>query len=159
MKPEEYVARLIEILEKKKSLFHELLSLTEKQTEVICEDKLEELQRLVDEKQIKIDAAVKLDDDFQVYFRRLKSELRLDSLDELRASQVEGAARLKDLTAVIIGLAEKISFLEKANNTSAKSLLNKLGGEVRKVSEGRRINSAYTPGPVSAPSYFIDKKK
>lgn len=155
----EYISSLVELLEKKKSHMQCILDLTQKQSAVIDQDSLEELQKLIDEKQIHIDTINKIDEDFEVYFRRLKSTLNIKTLNELELPGVSGAAALKDETAAIIELIKKISKLEETNSIKAKGLLENLGDEIKKLNQGKKISSAYNPSPLSNPSYFIDKKK
>jgi len=159
MTPEKYIARLTEILQKKLLILQDILMLTEAQTGTINEDGIEDLRKLIDEKQVKIDSVNKLDEEFAVYFQRLKSSLKITRLDELDASGIKGAGRLKEATAEILCMIGRISEVEKQNNIKSKELLDRLGGEVKKINLGKRANSAYAHGPINIPSYFIDKKK
>lgn len=157
--PEEYMHRLLEVTAKKRTLMQELLVLTQKQAEVLHEDGLDALQKLVDDKQVRIDAVNKLDEDFDVYFRRLKSELKVNSLEEAKCAGIQGAKELQEAVAGVIQIVQQIGVLEKENNTKAQGLLNKFGDEVKRVNIAKKANSAYAPGPIQTSSYFIDKKK
>ena len=159
MTPEEYIKRLMEVSEKKLGLLEDMLNITKAQAESINEDGLESLEKLVNEKQTKIDAIDKLDEEFDVYFRRLKSELKVKSLDELSGLNIKGVKELQQTVGRIMGLIGDISGIEKQNNDKAKSLLGKFGDEIKTINQGKKMNSAYMPGPVKPPSYFIDKKK
>ncbi len=156
---EKYISRLIEILKKKHVLLRAILSLTQAQSSEINEDSIEKLQKLIDDKQHVIDDINKLDEEFEVYFARLKISLKINSLEELDASGIEGARHLKEVTAGILKLITEISEIEKANNDKSKELLGKLGGEIKKINQGMKVNSAYSSTPVNTASYFIDKKK
>lgn len=157
--PEKYIQRLNETVDKKLGLLQDILELTEEQASSISEDGLEGLQRLVDDKQEKIDAVDKLDEEFKVYFQRLKSVLKVDSLSELDASGIAGAKELKGKVAEILELIKEIADSEKGNNSAAKKLLDSLGSEVKKLNQGMQMNNAYTPGHMNTASYYIDKKK
>jgi hypothetical protein len=159
MSPEKYIQRLNEILQKKILLLQDILVLTKAQAEVINEDEIDSLNKLIDKKQTKIDVVNELDEEFNVYFQRLKSSLGVKSIAGLDASGLEGAKELKDVTAEILNLINRISELEKQNTGNGKSLLDHLGGEIKKINQNKKVSSAYSPGPVSVPSYFIDKKK
>ncbi len=156
---EKYIERLTGIQRKKTGLLQEILHLTRAQTSVITEDGIDELNRLVDQKQLKIDDMTGLDEEFGVYFNRLKSSQKVSSLDELELSGVEGAKALKELTGEILKIIGEISEIEQINSLKSKTLLDKLGGEIRKINQGKKVNTAYTPVQMKAPSYFIDKKK
>ena len=67
-----YPDKMIEILGKKKLLLADMLTLTEAQASEIKTDRLDKLQRLVEEKQGKIDEIDKLDEEFELYMERLK---------------------------------------------------------------------------------------
>ena len=157
--PEKYIERLIDILKKKHVLLRAILSLTQAQSSEIKEDSIGELQKLIDEKQHVIDDINILDEEFNVYFTRLKTTLKINSLDELNAAGIESAKHLKEITAGIINLVSEISEIEKTNNDKSKELLGKLGGEIKKINQGKKVNTTYASKPGSTPAYFIDKKK
>lgn len=164
MIPDQYFGRLSELLQKKKGLLGEILELTGKQTEAITEDGLDSLNKLIDEKQQKIDAIDKLDEEFQVYFQRLKSTAGISGLEQLDASKLEGVAaegarQLKGLTAEIMDIIRAIGEIEKENSEKSQKLLSHFSGEIRKINLGKHANNAYKPAPYSTPSYFLDKKK
>lgn len=156
---EKYMEKLIDILKKKHVLLQSILSLTKAQSSQINEDAVEKLQKLIDEKQRVIDDINKLDDEFDVYFTRLKANVKINSLDELNAAGIESAKHLKEITAGIINLTMKISEVEKENDQKSKELLNKLGEEIKKVNQGKKISKTYASKPTNNPAYFIDKKK
>lgn len=157
--PEKYMQRLIDLLKKKHVLLRSILSLTQAQASQINEDSIEKLTGLIDEKQHVIDDINKLDDEFNVYFTRLKTTLKINSVEELNASGIEGARHLKEITAGIINLINEISELEKTNSKSSQELLNKLGSEIRKINQSKKVNTVYTARPINTSAYFIDKKK
>ncbi len=159
MTSEEYISRLRENLTKKHRLLEEILELTRRQADSIIEDSIDNLGKLIDDKQIRIDAINKLDEDFNVYFQRLKRELKVNSLDELGKAGIKGAPELKAATAGILKLVGEISSMEKSNSDNARKLLKNLGDEVRKINQGKKVSSVYTPPPANIPSYYFDKKK
>ncbi len=157
--PDKYVEKMIKVTNNKYKLLQEVLAMTEEQFRSINEEGLEALEKLVAQKQIKIDDINKLDDEFNVYFHRLKFELKIKSLDELQGSDIRGAGDLKESVGKVIGILGEIFEVEKKNNDKAKMLLSEIGSEIKKLNVGKKINSVYRPGPVQAFSYFIDKKK
>lgn len=156
---EKYIGRLAGILQKKKALLQDILKLTEAQTDVINEEGIHELQKLIDQKQLKIDDIGKLDEEFEVYFSRLKTSHKVDSLDELDMSGISGAKELKALTSEVLHIITCISGIEKQNSDKSNALLGFLGGELKKINQSKKVNKAYTPVQIKTPSYFIDKKK
>ena len=156
---EKYMDRLTEILHKKQGFLQEIMDLTKSQTAAIDEESLEKLQKLIEDKQAKIDLIDKLDEEFNVYFQRLKSTLKINNLAELDAAGSPKAAQLKEATAGILKLIISIGDIEKVNSEKSQKLLKDMGNDIKKLNQGKKVNSAYTPAPFKLPSYFIDKKK
>lgn len=159
MTPDKYVDRLIEILQKKKVFLQGMLVLTEAQSGTISEDGLDRLQKLIEEKQLKIDAIDKLDGEFNVFFQRLKTSIKIKSLEELDITGIPAAKQLKSITGEVMEIISQIGELERQNSEKSKKLLNFLGSEIKKINQGKKVNNAYAPPPTGIPSYFIDKKK
>lgn len=159
LSPEKYMQRLLEVSQKKYNLLKDMLDITRLQEETINEDSLEELDKNIGQKQEKIDQINKIDEEFDVYFQRLKKELKVTNLDELKDCSIKGAKELKECIAKITGLIGQICELEKLNNNKAKDLLDSIGNKIKNINQGKKVSSAYTPGPVQIPSYYIDKKK
>jgi len=162
--PEKYIESLNELLLKKKALLSEILTLTQAQTEVITEDGLDSLNELIDKKQLRIDSIEKLNEEFEIYYSRLKDTLGISNMQQLDAAglggtTLAGAKRLKALTAEIMDVITQISEIEKVNSKKSNELLEHLGKEIRKINQSKKMNNAYNPQPYSTPSYFMDKKK
>ena len=159
MAPEEYIKRLIEISGEKLERFGRLHKLTQSQSGAIEAEDLGLLEGLVAEKQVEINEINKLDEEFDVYFRRLKGVLGGESLDRVTNADIKSAKELKRIVAAIMDSAREIEALEKQNSEDARRLLDKFGGEIKRINQGIKASSAYIPEPAKPPSYFIDKKK
>jgi hypothetical protein len=159
MTAEEYINRLLNISTTKHGLLSDILDLTRTQTNTITEDGIEELGKIIARKQEKIDEINKLDEEFDVYFKRLKQLLNVKNLDELSGLKVEGVDKLQHIVKGIIDTVKEISLIEKQNRDKANALLNKLGEHLDTISKGKRMSSAYMQESVQTYSYFIDKKK
>ena len=157
--PERYVERLLELSNKKYLLLKEMLLLTQNQSETINEDGVDALVRLIDEKQQYINGIDKLDEEFNFYFKRLKQVLKVESLDELRMSGIKGTKELQQVVGKILEIINDISTLDTRNNSEAKKLLGNFENEIKKINQGKKVNTAYTYGFKHSPSYYIDKKK
>ncbi len=156
---EKYFYRMVEILDRKQLLLEDMLALTQAQTPVIMADTLDELERLIDEKQQKIEAIDKLDEEFSVYYERLKATANVKKLDDIDARAFPGAKLLKERTGEILELVNSISQIEKSNNEKSRKLHEQLGSEIKKINQGKRINNAYNPTPSNSTAFFVDKKK
>jgi len=157
--PEKYVSRMLELSNKKLLLLLDMVKLTQSQSKNVTEEGLDSLNQLTELKQEKINEIDKVDDEFDVYFKRLKSVLKVESLSELPSSNIKGVKELQVVIKKIMDTLNEISTIEKQNNVEAKKILSKFGDEIKKISQGKRANSAYAPGFEESPSYFIDKKK
>jgi DNA repair exonuclease SbcCD ATPase subunit len=156
---EKYFDRMVEILDKKQLLLMDMLALTQAQTPAISAETLDELKRLIDEKQQKIEAINILDEEFSVYFERLKVTAGVNKLEDIDAKAFPGSKRLKEKTGEILKLVESISQIEKSNNEKSKKLHEELSSEIKKINQGKRINNAYNPSPANPTAFFLDKKK
>ncbi len=156
---EKYFDRMVEILDKKQLLLKDMLALTQAQTPVIKAEALDELERLINEKQQKIESIDKLDEEFSVYYERLKATANVKKLDDIDARAFPGAKALKERIGEILELVSNISQIEKSNNDKSKELHEQLGSQIKKINQGKRINNAYNPAPPNSTAFFVDKKK
>jgi len=156
---DDYIKELIRILNKKMNLLEQIFDLTNSQSPAIDDEDIGRLESLVAEKQDRIDAINKLDEEFDAYFTRLKSLLNIKRMDELKTDEIPGAAELKQVVGKAAAIARKISEVEAKNNEKAKALLNKLGEEIKGINRMKKANQAYASGPSKPQAHFIDKKK
>jgi len=160
MTAEQYIQKLFELSEKKLDSLRVILKLTQEQSDIIAEENTEELQRIIDQKQEQMVAIDELDEAFEVYYSRLKSLLGIQSLEEVRISELKGAAELKQIVTTIYDITKQIQNLEIINNKKVRDILNKLSGEIRQVKQSKMINNGYNMGnKLPQPSYFFDIKK
>jgi len=154
-----YFNKMTELVSAKKQLLTEMLKLTNAQTPVIKEGSLDELQKLIEEKQKLIDQIDKLDIGFSNYLEQLKAATGVSKLEEIDVSRYPGAIQLKQATAEVLEIVREISGIEKVNSEKSKELLKQLGSQIQRINQGRKINNAYSkPKPAGTPSFFMDKK-
>lgn len=160
MTPEEYIQRLTENSEKKLKLLKELLLLTQNQTNAIQNENVENLNKLIDAKQSRLDEIDKIDEEFNVYFLRLKQFLKIKTLDEIKDQSIKGVKELQMVVSNVINIIKEISDLDGQNQTKANDVLKNWKNEIQLMNLGKKTDRAYNPPPVGQPpSYFIDKKK
>jgi len=160
MTPEQYVQKLIDISEKKLDGLRDILNLTKEQSTVINEDSAEEIERLIGLKQHKIDLIDELDKSFEVYYSRLKSILGVQSIEEIRAIQLQGAAELKQIVTTIFNITKQIQSLEIENKNYVQAIVAKLGNDIKRIRQSKVANNGYNVvAKLPKPSYFFDKKK
>ena len=102
----------------------------------------------------------KADEDFNVYFTRLKQKLGVSNLDEINDPKIKGVKELQEIIARIMKLVGEISELENQNIIKAKNLLNDFGSKIKSINEGKKVNNAYNnSSAMVSTSYYFDKKK
>lgn len=159
MTPEEYIIRLVEASSKKLNLLENILRLTREQSEVINEDFIDRLEDLVRLKQADIDEIDKIDEGFNVYYEMFKRQLKIKNLDDYRGVEIAGIKELQKNIGNIMSTLKQISDMEGKNKEKITQLMDHIGGELKKLKMGKRVNNAYAPKPLETGSYYIDKKK
>jgi len=160
MTPEQYIPKLIELSKKKLSGINELLILTKEQSAIISEDSADELNRLIDLKQCQINIINEVDEAFEVYYSRLKSILGVQSIEEMKMRQLQGAAELKQIVTTIFKTIKQIQSIEIDNKNNAQAIANKLANDIRRIKQSKMANNGYNVAANQPqPSYFYDKKK
>ncbi|HHW01027.1 MAG TPA: flagellar protein FlgN [Clostridiaceae bacterium] len=160
MQPEEYIKRMTELSQKKYALLKEMLLFTKSQTAAIADENMKNLERLIQNKQERIEGIDKLDDEFKSCFMQLKQALNVDKLDEIKDMKISGVKELQDVIGQITEILKEISEIEKKNSDEIKKKMAATAVEIKKINQSKTINSAYKSSPQSmVPSYFIDKKR
>lgn len=160
MTADQYIQKLFELSSQKLNRLREIFYLTEKQGSNITEDSIEELQEIINLKQHQMDSIDELDESFEIYYSRLKSVLGIQSLEDIRMTDINGAAQLKQIVATIIDITKQIQSLENENNKKAKDILNKLSNNLRQVNHTKIVNNGYNVGSkMPQQSYYFDKRK
>lgn len=160
MTAEQYIQKLIELSTKKLTGLKEILSLTVTQSSVIAEDNADELQRIIDLKQQQMNMIDELDDAFNVYYSRLKSLLGVQSIEEIKMTQLQGSIELKNIITTIFETIKKIQAIESENNNMVKAIIAKLSQDIKQVNQAKMVNNGYNVGAkLPQQSYYIDKKK
>lgn len=156
---EEYIKSMIEVLQKKSNILRDILDLTSSQTNAITYENLEMLEKLIHEKQVRINNIEPLDERFNTTFLELKAKLNIKSMEQLNNKNICGVKDLKEATSEILEIVAEISIIEKQNNAMILKLMEKNKTEIKNIVHGKKALSAYTPRPFNSPPYYIDKKK
>ncbi len=160
MTPEQYIQKLTELSLNKSDKMKKILDLTKKQSDVITEDSINELQNLIEIKQKLIDEINELDDAFEVYYSRLKSILGIESMEEVSISKYHEVTGLQQAIKTIFDTINEIQIAENENNMRARGVLDSLGGQIKQVKQGKIANNGYNiGGKLPQQSYYFDTKK
>lgn len=159
MQEQQLLNQMIALSGKKLELLKGLKSLSEQQCKAFQDKDLDGIEMILDQKDEIIGQIQKLDESFLTLSENLKRQLGIDSLEALSGTDLSGKHELKHLIGEITGVLEAVIGLEQNSYGSASMLKDELGEKIKGVNAGKKITSAYSPKPVSAPSYFFDKKK
>lgn len=157
---EKYIEKLVEISREKQKKLEDILFLTRAQSKAIEEDGIENLGKLLDDKQKKINEINKSDEEFYMYYEKIKEKYSVESLENLEISDIKDVKELQEVIGSIKKILQEISGLEKENNEKVKEILEDLSGKIKKINQGKKASNVYSPDSgTNAVSFFIDKKK
>lgn len=159
MQEQTILEQMIKLSSKKLDLLKELKELSDKQIKAFNEQRLDEIENILNKKDEIINWIKKLDDAFLKLSDSLKKLLGIESLTQLENTGIEGCRELKGLIGEITALVEGIIDAEKRGYEKAVTLQSEFGGRIKDISAGRKAAKAYYAKPLNMPSYFIDKKK
>ncbi len=151
------VSKLINLSEQKFTLLEDLMSLTDKQTDVIEVGDIDGLNLLIDRKQEKLDIIKQLDTQFEAIVSDLKTLYEINSLDELefRCSRI---TVLKEVIERIMDILRGICEIEKKNKTKILKAKDELQEKIYNASKGKRAIQQYGNFNSHTDAYFIDRK-
>ena len=153
----ENIGKMIELSMKKKEYLLDILDLTKKQENIIEEDKLDELDNILQEKEKLMGKIDDLDGEFLTVYNHIKEEEKIDSFEKLPIERYENVKELKAIVNEINNILNTLTILDKNNINKMKANLEKTQSELKNVKVGKRAYKGYSYGDVG--SIFIDEKK
>lgn len=158
MGAKEYIQGLKAISQQKLALFNEILMFTKTQNEVIKNQRFEEIDQLIKERQQRMDAIDKLDEQFVVYSSKLKEAIGIVSFEELPKANMPGTSELKNIILEIQKSIAKIKQIDDENTSLVKTEMKNTRENIDNTNAHKRATGAYYP-PDNTTSYYFDKKK
>lgn len=150
---------LIDILKIKKDYLYQIENITEMQTSTINDKDDEQLGKLIDQKQIVIDAIDKLDAAFLEKFNALKSKMGINSLDQIDY-KIPEFQDVKNQILEIQTIVKKISIREKENSVKISKEFADIKDKLKELNGGKKAMNAYSGNNISVTGgSFIDNKK
>jgi hypothetical protein len=159
MHRQDIINQMIALSKKKYDLLIKLKGLSEKQNEAFGEERLDSVEKILNEKDVIISNISSIDEEFLKHSGMIKQLLGINSLTELENTNVEGRQELKALIEEISNLVEAIIDIEKQGQSLAVEMKKSFSKEIKTLNSGKKITSAYNNKPLNNPSYFFDKKK
>lgn len=153
------INNLNQIIEQKLDLFSELYDITVMQQQDIDNNEADNIETLVQQKQLIIDKIDQLDQNFLKGYETLKTSLNLDKLEKTDTSKYPELRNLKESVERIMELAPEIMKLENNNREKLNAIFDKVKNELKQVKAGKKSIKAYEAAPVYNDGIYIDKKK
>ena len=147
------------IIEEKLRLFNEIYHITLEQQKDIEDHEADNIEGLVQQKQLVIDKIDKLDEDFLAGYNKLKEELHIESIDLINTDKLPEMKNIKNHIKNIMGITHKIMELENSNKEKLDKIFQDVKNELRKIKTGKRSVKAYESTPRFNDGIYIDKKK
>lgn len=153
---------LINISKTKKDYLNEMLLITQEQQRVIEQGEMDQLNKLIDEKQNRIDAINSIDEQFQDGFSKLKNELNINDISELIGTGYDAEVKeLRNEVSEIMTVIEDIRKVEKENSLKLSEQKKEVTKKLQEIKRNRLATNKYFNTKFSVPPNpaFFDKKK
>jgi len=154
---EEKILKLISLAKEKNKLLDEIIHITGRQEEEIKEERFEDLNRTLREKDNIISKIDELDRDFIEIFYSIKKEHSIGDINELSLEEYPSLKELKEEVKQIMSNLMALSIIDGRNTEAVKNKLNQAKKELKKIRLGRKAYKGYNY--VEPNSILIDEKK
>src|SRR5690554_4122389 len=129
----EKINKMIELsMEKKKNLL-EILDLTKRQETIIENDKMDDLDNVLKEKEKLMEKIDNLDIQFLSLYKQIKEEEKVDSFDKLSLEKYKNIIDLRNVINEINNILNTLSMIDKNNIAKMKFNLEKTQSELKQV--------------------------
>jgi len=132
------------IMRRKLSLLYEMHGLSEQAYGYVSEESLEPLGNIIEAKQELIREIDQLDRSFLFEFERLKSDLGLSSMEDLKKPQNPHLRDLQDNSAEIMGLLNKIDALDVKLNQGIVKLREDIAADLSRIRRQKQVSGMYS---------------
>lgn len=154
---ENNIDRLIDLAKEKYELINKMQGLTEKQKVEIEKENMEELNRILDDKDKLIRKINRVDVDFLNIFSQIKKSEGIKDIDELDKEKYSNLKELKEIVTRISSTLMAIFLLDKKNQEKMKESIETTKQELKRIRHGQRAYKGYNK-PIGG-SILIDEKK
>lgn len=154
---QENMKRMLEISLEKKSLLIKILELTKVQGDTIDKEQIEDLDRILIQKEKLMEEIDNLDREFLSNYNSIKSAEGIDSLDKIDIQKYASLKSLKEAVAEINTILNEISSIDRNNTIKMKSQVDKIKSDLKQVKQAKRAYKGYNYEAVE--SILIDEKK
>lgn len=154
---QENVKGMIELSSEKKALLIQILKLTKTQSDLIENEKIDDLSIVLVQKEKLMQEIDILDKKFLSLYNSIKSDEGIDSLEKINIEKYANLKSLKEVVAEINSVLNDISIIDRNNTIKMKSQVDKIKSDLKQVKQAKRAYKGYNYEPVE--SMLIDEKK
>lgn len=151
------ISELISITKEKDQLLNDMCNITKKQMKAIEKEDMENLNKIMDEKDSLMKKIDKLDLSFITVFSEIKKKHSIENLDELSLKDYPNLKELKDMVKEVSSTLLTLSLMDDNNTQAMKERLEQAKRDLRKVKEGKKAYKGYNASMTG--SMLIDEKK
>ncbi len=151
------VKKMIELSLKKKDILIQILKLTTTQADTIENDNIDNLSKILIQKEKLMEEIDILDRDFLSLYNNIKSEEGIDNLEKINIEKYANIKSLKEIVTEINAILNDISMIDRNNTIKMKSNVDKVKSDLKQVKEVKRAYKGYNYEAVE--SILIDEKQ
>lgn len=150
---ENVMENLIEISKKKSGILDEIYFLTIDQSKVIVKEDIDQLNELIDKKQVLIDDAKVLDAEFEKIVDELKTVYSVDKLEDIDICRSE-VEKIQIVIRAIMSKVNLIRQLELDNSALLRDMKDNIENKIKSIKMGKKAVANYGYGKMQQPVYF-----
>ncbi|MCQ4925573.1 flagellar protein FlgN [Tissierella carlieri] len=151
------VKKMIELSLKKKDILIQILRLTTTQAGTIENDNIDNLSKILIQKEKLMEEIDILDRDFLSLYNDIKSEEGIDNLEKINIEKYANIKSLKEIVTEINTILNDISMIDRNNTIKMKSNVDRIKSDLKQVKEVKRAYKGYNYEAVE--SILIDEKQ
>lgn len=151
------VDNLVSLVKSKYEQLQDVYVLTEQQSNAIETLDMEELNRLIDEKQERINLIMTFDSQFEAIVDDIKTIYEIKSLDELEFES-DNIIKLKDMISKVTGILRQILQIENSNKEKMNASKLELEMKMKNAQTGKIAMKQYSGISNYSDAVFFDRK-
>lgn len=151
------VDNLVSLVKSKYEQLQDVYVLTEQQSNAIETLDMEELNRLIDEKQERINLIMTFDSQFEAIVDDIKTIYEIKSLDELELES-DNIIKLKDMISKVTGILRQILQIENSNKEKMNASKLELEMKMKNAQTGKIAMKQYSGISNYSDAVFFDRK-
>lgn len=150
---------ITKLSQRKLTYLQDLLRYTEKQSRLINLEKVEDLSKEINKKNILIEKIKPIDKEYNIKYIKLLELTGKNSINDIDSMTYPNVKELIKALKNIKNILEKIKDIDKNNRYNLEKKCNEMKLSFNKVKEGKKATNAYSAYDNQVKSMFFDKRK